>query len=49
MAGHAIPVRERFSKERELGLWNEAFKARWRCAQHGVRRLWRLKSIPCQR
>jgi glycosyltransferase involved in cell wall biosynthesis len=27
MAGHAIAVRERFSKERVLALWDEAFKA----------------------
>jgi glycosyltransferase involved in cell wall biosynthesis len=27
MAGHAIAVRERFSKERVLALWEEAFKA----------------------
>jgi glycosyltransferase involved in cell wall biosynthesis len=44
MAGHAIAVRERFSEERVLALWDEAFKAVMRHAQRstGVMRLWRL-------
>jgi glycosyltransferase involved in cell wall biosynthesis len=36
MAGHAIAVRERFSKERVLALWDEAFKAA--CGTRGVAR-----------
>jgi glycosyltransferase involved in cell wall biosynthesis len=36
MAGHAIAVRERFSRERVLALWDEAFKAA--CSTRSVAR-----------
>jgi glycosyltransferase involved in cell wall biosynthesis len=40
MAGHAIAVRERFSQERMLALWNEAFEAA--CGTRDIIRLKRL-------